>query len=261
MKPLTIFKFKNAKNMIQSESNDIRQKGVQLLLSIPTVFNNIEYMVNRYANYYAMPEMEIADSEAREDYISELKVSYIEGLIIGLKNIDLDSVTDITSSNTLNTIMAYLSKWAKGNMLFGDHGVLNYLKILYPDATEHYTKLLGKVHKAGYKKRVSDTPLTDVVGVVGSIKTATKLQNIFRPYNFERYEELKDSLIYNNDTETETVFMKTLREAAETNFTAEELSIIENYLNTGERNHNTTLINRFKKLANQYLYLAKSKIA
>lgn len=249
----------NIKKMLNSEDANMKKQGTKELLSIPVIFSNIEYIVNRYAANYAMPEIELNDKYAKEDYLSELKISYIEGLLKGIKQIDINVIPE---TKKMNTVMAYISKIAKHNMLFGEHGVLNYMKMLYPEATEYYVKTLVKIHKneileKGCKnnkcthiKNIPTTELKKAVG--GSLKTALKIHNIFDIPSIERYENVKVALSYTTPSDRDVILNKLMLDC-KSFFSEEEMLIIDTYIKTKEKKGNTIIINLFKKYALQYL--------
>lgn len=250
MKPTSINKknFEEIKALLSSDLKGVRKMGTERLLSMPVIINNIEYIVSKYAQYYAMPEMELKDESSKEDYKSELKISYIEGIITAIMKMDLDLVTE---NNEANSIMSYLTKNAKHNMLFGSHGVLHYMKQLYPDASEHYAKALVRVHKAGYLEHITKVPVKNILKVTGSLKTALTLRGIFTTPELERYEDLKDEFYTSKCNYS--ALMRNLIKACEKEFTEEEWNIISRYIESGEKKNQTKLVNRFKKFASKYL--------
>lgn len=247
------------KKMLDSEDANVKKQGTKELLSIPIIFSNIKYIVNRYAAYYAMPEIKLNDECAKEDYLSELKISYIEGLLKGIRQIDINVIPE---TKKMNTAMAYISTIAKHNMLFGEHGVLNYMKMLYPEATEYYMKTLVKIHKneileKRYKNikctHIKDIPINELKKIVGgSLKTALKIHNVFNVPSIERYEDVKVALSYTAPSDRDIILNKLMIDC-KSFFSEEEMLIIDTYIKTKEKKGNTIIINRFKKYATDYL--------
>lgn len=247
------------KKMLDSEDANVKKQGTKELLSIPIIFSNIKYIVNRYAAYYAMPEIKLNDECAKEDYLSELKISYIEGLLKGIRQIDINVIPE---TKKMNTVMAYISTIAKHNMLFGEHGVLNYMKMLYPEATEYYMKTLVKIHKNEILEKrcknikcthIKDIPISELKKIVGgSLKTALKIHNVFNVPSIERYEDVKVALSYTAPSDRDIILNKLMIDC-KSFFSEEEMLIIDTYIKTKEKKGNTIIINRFKKYATDYL--------
>ena len=207
-------------------------------LNISVVRNNINFIVNRYAYSYAMPEIDVSSDEF-EDYISQLKLAYIEGMSNGILKYNFQKI----AKNNVSAIMSFLTKEGKHAMLYGQYGVLNYMKSKYPDITEYYLKLLIQAHKAGFTGFICEEDTDRLAAFYGSYKTAATMQKVFTP--IVENLSLTGKYIYEHNMNKELpLFYKLIRLLPHNEFSKKDINRIK-----GE----TIVINKAKKIFKEYL--------
>lgn len=234
------------------------------LLNDRSFLNSMNFHINKTYNHYAIPELEIAEGN-KDDYYSDLKTSFLIGTAKAVKNLNFEIVTEKakTLTDMRSVIMAYISGHTKREMFYGDYGVLTYMKRQYPQCTEYYLRLLIQIHKKGILKHVADLSTKELVDIVGSSKTAEKLQKIFAknilnsaPVNMIKYAETEKKADYSNVVE------RIKLAAAAGGFKPEEIIALNGWLETNEvktESCDKALIKRFLKFAKEYA--KKEKLA